>query len=121
MMQLWLDDIHSPSASPLHLDSPQWISNGRDFIDIVDLMISDGSHTNVDLISFDNDLGDENDIDGKYCFNYIESLLNDGYFKNVRTIVIHSDNSSAVNSMLSAKDIFKDKYNINILRKRRVV
>jgi hypothetical protein len=121
MQQIWLDDIHHPRVSPFHLESPQWIANGNDFIDIVDLMIADGTHNNIDLISFDNDLGEEYDIDGKYCFNYIESLLNDGYFKNLKTIVIHSDNSSAVNSMMAAKDIFKEKYNINIFRKRRVV
>lgn len=120
MFQLWLDDIHSHKASAVPLDHPIWVVNGNDFIDTVDLMISDGSSEKIDLISFDNDLGDEAAISGVDCFNYVECLLNEGHLSQLRTIIVHSDNSSAVNTFMSAVDIFKERYNIVIMRKRRV-
>lgn len=120
MFQLWLDDIHSHKASAVPLEHPIWVVNGNDFIDTIDLMISDGSAEKIDLISFDNDLGDEAAISGVDCFNYVECLLHEGHLSQLRTIIVHSDNSSAVNTFMSAVDIFKERYNIVIMRKRRV-
>lgn len=120
--QLWLDDIHSPSVSAVTLHNPVWFKTGNDFISGVKNLIDTGEDKAVSIISFDNDLGEESgDIDGYTCFNYIEEVLHGGAFPNLHTIIIHSDNTSAVTKMMSAAYNLESNFNIKVVRFRRQV
>lgn len=68
--------------------------------------------TNASIIHLDNDLSDPEDRQGKHLFNYIEYLLHEGRLESLKEVRIHSDNSSSVVSMMTAKDIFQEKYNV---------
>lgn len=118
--QLWVDDIHPPSTSPVELDNPTWVKNANEFYTTIDYAVDMGLDNTVEYISFDNDLGDENEKEGYHCFLYLEELLHNGRFPNLQTINVHSDNTSRVQQFLSAKPVFKKKYNIEIHRLRRV-
>lgn len=116
--QLWLDDIHSPETSPMELENPTWVKNSKDFKIALDYAVDLGLDGTIDAISFDNDLGEE--TEGYHLFLYLEEYLHKGKFYNLRTINVHSDNTSRVTMFLSAKPVFKKQYNVDILRLRRI-
>lgn len=120
--QIWLDDIHNPSKSHTHLPDPIWVKDGKSFFELVNELINTGEDSNINLISFDNDLGEQlgnSDIDGGMCFNFLERELYAGSFPNLKFIVIHSDNTSRVDMMMGAKDMLFEKFGIRVMRQRR--
>lgn len=105
---LWIDDLRKPS----------------DFIDVDGYTLCwtqtyDSSHDAItvfepNIIHLDNDLSDEQDRQGRHLFNYIEYLLHEGHLRDLQEVRIHSDNSSAVSSMMLAKDNFQDQYGVKV-------
>jgi hypothetical protein len=67
-------------------------------------------------IHLDNDLG-ENTPQGKAVFDYVEFMLHENKLPNLKAIFIHSDNASAVRIMLSAKEVFQEKYGVLVKQK----
>lgn len=118
--QIWVDDIHPPSTSPVPLDNPTWVKDARDFQTTIDYAVDMGLDVSVDHISFDNDLGDASEKEGYHCFLYLEEMLHNGKFPNLETINVHSDNTARVQQFLAAKPVFKKNYGIEIHRLRRV-
>lgn len=114
-MKLWLDDIFPPTVSSVYPDDKDWlwVKNYNSFIEAVE------KHENeIELISYDNDLGEEKE--GSHCFNFMESVLHDGYLANLKCVILHSDNTGAVNLLLTAKDSLDRHFNISLERHRRI-
>lgn len=107
MKILWVDDLRDPYVFMNFKQDVTWAKTYESAIKIL-------TNEDFDIIYLDNDLGNEDGFQGKHVFNYIEELL---YFKkqcDLTMIYIHSDNSSAVRTMLSAKDNIKIKYNVDM-------
>lgn len=115
IMKLWLDDIFPPTVSSIQPDAKDWlwVKNYDAFVKAIE-----AHEGEIELISYDNDLGEEKE--GKHCFNMMESILHDGYLANLKRVILHSDNSSAVNSLLTAKDSLDRYFNISLERHRRI-
>lgn len=104
---LWIDDLRDPTnfIDTNNYDEIVWSKNFDDAL--IDIKYFD-----YDVIHLDNDLSDENDRQGKHLFNTIEEWLDNGLLKNLKKIIIHSDNSSAVRSMMLAKERMLDVYGV---------
>lgn len=111
MNLLWIDDLRNP-ANFINIDEYDTVT----WMDTYDKGHSEVERDLYDVIHLDNDLSDEQDRQGKHILYYIEELLYYGRIKNLKKIVVHSDNSSAVASMMGAKHILKDKYDIQIIQ-----
>lgn len=109
MKLLWIDDLRDPVdyIDTNQYESVLWLKTYSDAHAMV-------SNRYYDVIHLDNDLSDEHDRQGKHLFNYIEELLYSGRLPNLKSVIIHSDNSSAVRSMMLAKDNFKQNYNVDV-------
>lgn len=105
---LWIDDLRIPSdfIDLKKYDSVLWATTFDEGISYIE--------QDFQTIHLDNDLSDADDRQGKHIFNRIEEYLNDGKLPNLKQIIIHSDNSSAVSSMMGAKDLLKDKYDVRV-------
>lgn len=103
MKKLWVDDLRDPAE---HVQGEwEWAKNS-------DEAFRQLSSNTYDIVSLDNDLGEE--TEGKDIFNWIEQRLHwrDVELSRLKTIYIHSSNSEAVRYMLSARVQFKDRYDI---------
>lgn len=103
---LWIDDMRDPAK---FIASPDLNITWKDtYTDAEQELRANG--LDYDEVWFDNDLGDEQFRQGKHLFNILEELF---YFHhnqreiNLKAVYVHSDNSSAVHSMMLAKDIMK--------------
>lgn len=113
MNNVWIDDLRNPMNFLSHEMQTNlvWLDTYQKGLDYVI-----ENESKITRIHLDNDLSDPDEREGKHLFNEIEFLLHDGLLANLTEIYVHSDNSSAVNNMMSAKDIFKDKYGIQLIR-----
>lgn len=113
-MKLWLDDLFDQTVSAVNPNDEDWIwaKNHAGFKNLIEEF-----QDKITLISYDNDLGEE--IEGRHCFYIMEEMLSEGKLKNLKDIIIHSDNTGAVDSMMGAKDYLKRNYGIEMQRARR--
>lgn len=110
---LWLDDLHDPYKFPHITDKYPliiWARNYDEFTEYFDSFL-------IHAVSLDNDLGEE--MEGKDCLRYVESVMFDSPTLPLREINIHSHNSSAVDYMYSSKESLKEKYDIDVTKIRR--
>lgn len=113
-MKLWLDDLFDQTVSAINPNDNDWIwaKNHAGFKTLIEEF-----QDKITLISYDNDLGEE--IEGRHCFCIMEEMLSEGKLRNLKNIIIHSDNTGAVDSMMGAKDYLKRSYGIDMQRVRR--
>lgn len=114
-MKLWLDDIFDYSVSAVKPKDTDWLW-AKNFDQFKQLL--ENHEKDIQLISFDNDLGE--DLEGKHCFYLMEELLSEGKLRNLKNVILHSDNISAVTSMLGAKNYLKSIYGIEVQKFRRI-
>ncbi|QIN94892.1 hypothetical protein CPT_Privateer_099 [Proteus phage Privateer] len=111
-MFLWLDDIRKPPEYVLCTGKTYWANDRKSFFNCIH------NHSKeIVTVSLDNDLGIEG-FEGKDALYIIEELLHRDVLIRLKTIYIHSHNSSAVTNMYSAKDSFKNKYGVDIILRR---
>ncbi|WWZ74769.1 sensor kinase protein [Proteus phage J3S] len=111
-MFLWLDDNRRPPEYVISTGKTYWAYDRDTFMKCINNHMKE-----IKEVSLDNDLGIK-DFEGKDAFLIIEALLYSNNLNNLKTIYIHSHNSSAVDYMYSAKDSFKDKYNVDVILRR---
>ena len=106
----WVDDLRNPI---------DFLTNQSDFIGLHWLETYESGFKFVvrnakvlERVHLDNDLSDAKDRQGYHIFNAIERLVYQGKMPNLKEIIIHSDNASAVKGMMTAKDIFRDRFGI---------
>lgn len=110
-MILWIDDLRDPINYNINKNYI-W---AKDF-DSAKKAMSE-NQTIIKEIHFDNDLGEiKPNKEGKHLFSLLEYMLYNGEMKKLKRIYIHTSNSSAANSMMSAKNVFLEKYHIKIKR-----
>lgn len=103
--KLWIDDLRDPTN---HVDGEWvWAKTSNEAYKYL-------SSNKFEVISLDNDLGEP--VEGIHIFDWIEERL---YWKDIelsrlKTIYVHSSNVRAVKRILSARDIMKEKYDINV-------
>lgn len=107
MNKLWVDDLRDPT---------DYVGEGWKWVKTYDAAIDVIQSHQFETIALDNDLGEEKE--GCDIFNFIEDALSneESFVDQLHQIYIHSSNISAVNKMMGAKNIFKEKYNITITR-----
>lgn len=107
-MILWIDDLRNPNQ--YNISNCLWLKN---FNSAKKALLTHQSE--IEEIHLDNDLGEsEPNREGRDLFNILESMLYNGDMKKLKKIFIHTSNSSASRSMMTAKKIFLEKYNIII-------
>lgn len=108
---IWLDDMRDPKD--YGVSNAIWYKTSQAFC----TMCTDKTLTEeVTAIHFDNDLGEESYGEGYDCFTAVESGLFFGYFTQLKNIFVHTSNPSAAEKFMVAKDVFKEKYKIEIKR-----
>lgn len=107
-LTLWVDDLRNPWK--LGMENTVWVLDYFQALNILD------NNDQFTVIHLDNDLG-EHSPEGKSVFHYIEYLLHENKLPFLECIFIHSDNASAVRSMLSATEVFKEKYGVTVQQK----
>jgi hypothetical protein len=116
-MKLWLDDMFPPTFSSTHPNDADWVwaKNFSEFESLIQLNEKD-----IKLISYDNDLGDTiHHKEGKHCFSFMEEMLFNDQLKNLKDVILHSDNASAVSVMMTAKDSLQQRFGITLKKVRR--
>lgn len=108
MKLLWIDDLRDPKRfiNIQEYESVYWADTFEEGI----AAIAD----DYDHIHLDNDLSDPYDRQGKHIFDYVDEKLFYDELDNLKAIIIHSDNSSAVHSMMLAKDRFRENYDVTV-------
>lgn len=113
-MKIWVDDLRNPDdfiGDPVYQKDLVWAKNYSSAIDMIER-----NKNTVSCIHLDNDLGKASEKEGRHVFNEIEGMLYHGQLPALQKIVVHSDNSSAVDGIMSAKDLFREKYQISLTR-----
>lgn len=111
--KVWVDDLRDPNnfvSDKNYLDYLIWVKTYSVSIDVINT-----HESTITTIHLDNDLGEEKE--GRHVFNHIEELLHEGKLGSLKTIIIHSSNYGAVDLMMSAKDIIKEKYGITLTKR----
>lgn len=106
---LWIDDLRDPNdfINTWEYASVYWVDN-------YDAALLELNRDDYNIIHLDNDLSDPYDRQGKHLFNEIEYKLHNGDLKSLSVIIVHSDNSSAVHSIMTAKENMKDRYGVTL-------
>lgn len=108
---LWVDDLRDPyKLTDYSHEECFWAKDYDQAIDYIE------ANPDINIICLDNDLGDENAPQGRDVLNLIEEKLFYQHFTKLEGISIHSDNASAVNYMMTAKDVFRDRYGVSMTR-----
>lgn len=115
--KVWLDDLRDPFLHIADQNVAAEMIWFKDY-DSAFVFITENAASIAEL-HLDNDLGDPAGREGKHLFNYVETLIHEGLMPELHFIQIHSSNSSSVNNIMSAKDIFRDKYGITLIRQGR--
>lgn len=113
-MKIWVDDLRNPDdfiGDSVYQKDLLWAKNYGSAIDMIER-----NKNTVTCIHLDNDLGKESEKEGRHVFNEIEGMLYHGQLPALTKIIVHSDNSSAVDGMMSAKDLLREKYGISLSR-----
>ena len=109
-LTLWVDDLRNPWKLGMDKHTTLWVLDYYQAISMLNV------NQEFSVIHLDNDLG-EKSPQGKAVFDHIEFMLFENKLPNLKCIFIHSDNASAVRSMLSAKDLFQEKYGVEVKQK----
>lgn len=109
-LTLWVDDLRNPLKLGMDEQNTVWVLN---YFQALNMLEKNNEFT---VIHLDNDLGEESP-EGKSVFAFIEYMLHENKLPQLKAVFIHSDNASAVRSMLSAKDVFKEKYGVHVEQK----
>jgi hypothetical protein len=109
-LTLWVDDLRNPCKLGMDEQNTVWV---LDYFQALNMLEKNNEFT---VIHLDNDLG-EHSPEGKSVFSFIEYMLHENRLPQLKAVFIHSDNASAVRSMLSAKDVFKEKYDVHVEQK----
>lgn len=107
---LWVDDIRNPFKIMKFGTECSWV---LDFYQAKNMLDNCQDFTAIYL---DNDLGSETAPQGKDVLLVIEEMLFNNQLPYLDAIYLHSDNASAVNGMLSAKENFRERYGVDIIR-----
>ena len=107
---LWVDDLRNPWKLGMCEKNTLWV---LDYYQAINML---NARQDFHTIHLDNDLG-ENTPQGKAVFDYVEFMLHENKLPNLKAIFIHSDNASAVRIMLSAKEVFQEKYGVLVKQK----
>lgn len=111
-MLVWLDDLRDPLDYGLDYSiDVRWHKTYSEFKD----WMTTFSHL-VEEIHLDHDLGDDLDGTGHDALLLIDEKLYFGKLDSLKTIYIHTSNPSAAQKMVSVKNIFKEKYDVDVVR-----
>lgn len=113
---IWLDDLRDPKD--YGYPDAIWFKTSQDFL-ASEYMQNTGnkSYRWVSEWRFDNNLGEESEQEGYDCFCKLEELLTFGKPPVVEVkIYVHSSNPSAVQKFMGAKESFKSRFEIDIIR-----
>ena len=111
---IWLDDLRDPLDYGFdYCGDLYWYKTFTEFKDY----LSSAFSVLVEEIHLDHDLGDmEEDKTGYDALLLIEEMLYGGNLKSLKTIYVHTSNPSAATKMMSVKDIFRDKFGVEMVR-----
>ena len=108
MSVLWLDDLRNPKD--YGVIGAFWTKSYPHFKK--DLYVKMKS---VKEIHLDHDLGDL-DWTGYDALLLIEEMLYGDMLPKLKTIYIHTSNPSAASKMMAVKDLWKDKFGVDVVR-----
>lgn len=108
-MKVWIDDIRDPVKFTGQTDHV-WLKTFQDGLDYVTNHLD-----SVTELFLDNDLADKDDRQGRHILNFVEEQVYFGRMPSLKAIYIHSDNTPAVISMLSSKDVF-ERFGVELKR-----
>lgn len=110
---IWLDDLRDPLDYGFdYCGDLRWHKTFTEFKDY----ISSAFNVLVEEIHLDHDLGSDLDGTGYDALLLIEEMLYGGDLKSLKTIYVHTSNPSAATKMMSVKDIFRDKFGVDMKR-----
>lgn len=109
---LWLDDVRDPKN--FGMEGAIWIKTFSDFENTLHTLIEAMQDDNIVHISFDNDLGTEEEGYDGFCI--LEEYLHMGYFEGLKKITVHSSNPSAVHKFMLVSRAMKAHFDIDLLR-----
>lgn len=113
-MILWLDDLRDPLEYGFDYSGDlHWHKTFTEFKDYVKSALN----VLVEEIHLDHDLGNTDECGTGYdALLLIEEMLYGGYLQSLKTVYIHTSNPSAGLKMMSVKDNFHDKFNVEVMR-----
>lgn len=111
-MRIWLDDLRDPKD--YGYSDAVWLKNSQEFMKF--LKRSDKPYRKISDWHFDNDLGEESDHDGYWCFLALEEKIVFGkmLFGPVK-LFVHTSNPSAGHKFMLAKESL-DRYGVEMIR-----
>ena len=109
MSVLWLDDLRNPKD--YGVVGAFWTKSYSLFKK--DLC---SKTKNVKEIHLDHDLGNDSDGTGYNAILLIEEMLYGNMLTKLETIYIHTSNPSAASKMMAVKDLWKNRFGVNVLR-----
>lgn len=111
-IKVWLDDLRDPRYYG-HKDA-MWFKTSEDFMAFLE--DSRKLYRRVTEWHFDNDLGEESEHDGYWCFlNLEEKIVFGKMLFGPVDLYVHTSNPSAGNKFMLAKDSMA-RYGVTILR-----
>lgn len=111
-MRIWLDDLRDPCD--YGWDDAVWFKSSQEFMTFLDNPSK--PYRSVTEWAFDNDLGEDSDHDGYWCFLALEEKIVFGkmLFGPVK-LFVHTSNPSAGHKFMLAKESMA-RYGVTILR-----
>lgn len=115
-MKVWLDDIYNPEN--YGCGDYIWYKNGRTLFHELDDIEDKLTHLHLDHYLTHNLSMFDSVVTGLEIFFAIDSDLEEGKFKNLRYIYIHTSCDDMAETYFKNVDIqeLKDKYNVTVIR-----